>query len=40
MLKSIAIIEDDDKIRTYLVKQMQLSMEVDNIVDSIMVKLL
>jgi len=33
MLKSIAIIEDDDKIRTYLVKQMQLSMDVDNIVE-------
>jgi len=33
MLKSIAIIEDDDKIRSYLVKQMQLNMDVENIVE-------
>lgn len=33
MLKSIAIIEDDEKIRTYLVNQMRLSMEVENIVE-------
>jgi DNA-binding NarL/FixJ family response regulator len=31
MLKSIAVIEDDEKIRTYLVKQMRLNMDVDNI---------
>ena len=31
MLKSIAIIEDDDKIRTYLVKQMRLNMETGDI---------
>ena len=33
MLKSIAIIEDDDKIRTYLVEQMRLSMDVENIIE-------
>jgi len=33
MLKSIAVIEDDDKIRTYLVKQMQLHMDVTHIVE-------
>lgn len=33
MLKSIAVIEDDDKIREYLVKQMRLNMEVTNIVE-------
>ncbi len=31
MLKSIAVIEDDDKIRTYLVKQMRLNMDVEDI---------
>jgi len=33
MLKSIAIIEDDEKIRTYLVMQMRLHMEVDEIIE-------
>ena len=33
MLQSIAVIEDDDKIRTYLVKQMRLNMEVNDIVE-------
>lgn len=33
MLKSIAVIEDDDKIREYLVKQMRLNMEVTNIIE-------
>ncbi len=31
MLKSIAVIEDDEKIRTYLVKQMRLNMNVEDI---------
>jgi DNA-binding NarL/FixJ family response regulator len=31
MLKSIAIVEDDEKIRTYLVKQMRLNMIVEDI---------
>jgi DNA-binding NarL/FixJ family response regulator len=31
MLKSIAVIEDDEKIRTYLVKQMRLNMSVEDI---------
>ncbi|GAB2841560.1 response regulator [Ferruginibacter profundus] len=31
MLRSIAVIEDDEKIRTYLVKQMRLNMEVEDI---------
>jgi len=33
MLKSIAVIEDDDKIREYLVKQMRLNMNTTNIVE-------
>ncbi|MES2850292.1 MAG: response regulator transcription factor [Bacteroidota bacterium] len=33
MLKSIAVIEDDEKIRTYLVQQMRLHMEVEDIVE-------
>jgi DNA-binding NarL/FixJ family response regulator len=33
MLQSIAVIEDDEKIRTHLVHQMRLHMEVDNIVE-------
>lgn len=31
MLKSIAVIEDDEKIRNYLVKQMRLNMSVEDI---------
>lgn len=31
MLRSIAVIEDDEKIRTYLIKQMRLSMDVEDI---------
>src|SRR5205085_8820980 len=31
MLRSIAIIEDDEKIRTYLIKQMRLNMDVQDI---------
>jgi DNA-binding NarL/FixJ family response regulator len=31
MLKSIAVIEDDEKIRTYLIKQMRLNMDVEDI---------
>ena len=31
MLKSIAVIEDDEKIRSYLIKQMRLNMDVEDI---------